>query len=156
MKEFDYYIFIDYSVNIIGYSIIERRKLLELIPKISKFSHYKELKHKSSYIHSIKAIIEKNKVKDFFIKHKFKAMRQNMDIYLEVFDFIKKHQNCIIFVSIDDHEYPNFEKFVKIVDGSKTIVKPESKLIKNTPEYRASLVLDTLLNIERLNNENKK
>ena len=83
-------------------------------------------------------------------------MRQNMDICLEVFDFIKNHSNCIIFVSIDDHEYPNFKKFIKIIDESKTVVKPESKLIKNSPEYRASLVLDTLLNIERLKRKNEK
>jgi len=27
MKEFDYYIFIDYSENLIGYNIIEKEKL---------------------------------------------------------------------------------------------------------------------------------
>lgn len=59
MKEFDYYIFIDYSVNLIGYSAIEKSKLKELLPKISKFAHYNELRNKSSYIHAIKRIIEK-------------------------------------------------------------------------------------------------
>jgi hypothetical protein len=39
---------------------------------------------------------------------------------------------------------------VNIVDGENVIIKQESELIKGTPEYRASLVLDTLLNIERL------
>ena len=143
MKEFDYYIFIDYSVNLIGYIIIENKKLFELIPRISKFTHYKEVKNKKEVI-------------NYFVKHKIKEMRQNMDIYLEVFDFLKKHSNCIIFISIDDHEYSNFEKFVRVIDGNKTIVKPESKLIKNTPEYRTSLVLDTLLNIERLKRQNAK
>jgi hypothetical protein len=156
MKEFDYYIFIDYSENLIGYLIIENKKLKELIPGISKFSHYKELRCKSLYIQSIKAVIEKNKILTFFIKHKIKKMKNNIDIYLEVFDFIKKHTNCIIFVSIDDHEYSNFEKFVKIIDVNKTIVKPESKLVRNTPEYRVSLVLDTLLNIERIKRQNEK
>ena len=153
MKKFDYYIFIDYSVNIIGYVIIDEKKLFELVPLISKFSHYKDLKHKNTYIHSIKKIISKNNILDFFVKHKIKEMRQNMEIYMDVFDFIKKHDNCIIFISVDDHEYSNFKKFVKIVDGTKTVIKPESKLVKNTPEYRASLVLDTLLNIERLKNK---
>ncbi len=152
MKQFDYYIFIDYSVNVIGYIILENKKLFELIPLISKFAHYKNLKHKNTYIHSIKKIIEKNNVLSFFEGYKIREMRQNIEIYMNVFDFIKKHDNCIIFVSIDDNEYSNFRKFVNIVDGSKTVIKIESKLIKNTPEYRASLVLDTLLNIERLKN----
>ena len=98
MKKFDYYIFIDYSVNIIGYVIIDERKLFELVPLISKFSHYKDLKNKNTYIHSIKKIISKNNILDFFLKHKIKEIRQNMEIYMDVFDFIKKHDNCIIFI----------------------------------------------------------
>ena len=39
--EFDYYIFIDYSEDFLGYLIIEKDKIKELISKISKFSHYK-------------------------------------------------------------------------------------------------------------------
>lgn len=155
MREFDYYIFIDYSENLIGYLIIERSKLKELLPKINKFAHYSKLKNKSSYIHSIRTIIGKHKILDFFIKYKIKEMRQNIEIYLEVFEFIKKHENCIIFVSVDNHEYPNFEKFVKIIESSKIIVKRESQLIKGTPEYQVSLVLDTLLNIERLSKKDE-
>ena len=154
MKEFDYYIFIDYSENLIGYNIIEKERLKELIPKITKFAHYKDLKHKPAYLHSIKRVIDKNKVIDFFVKHKIKEMRKNMEIYLDVFDFLKKHENCIIFISIDNHEYSNFNKFVKIMEGNKTVVKQESQLIKGTSEYQASLVLDTLLNIERLGRKN--
>jgi hypothetical protein len=154
MKEFDYYIFIDYSEDLIGYSIIEHYKLIELFPKISKFSHYKELKHKSAYLHSIKKIINQDNVPSFFVKFKIREMRQNMEIYLDVLDFLKKHENCIVFVSIDNHEYPNFRKFVRIVDGEKVMVKKESELMKGTPEYRASLVLDTLLNFERLKRKN--
>lgn len=155
MREFDYYIFIDYSINLIGYIMIENKKLKELLPKISKFAHYKELKQKHFYLHSIKKIIEKEKVFAFFVKHKIREMRQNMEIYLDVFEFLKNHSNCIVFISVDNHEYPNFEKFVKIVDRNKTVVKPESKLVRGTPEYRASLVLDTALNIERLENARK-
>ena len=40
---------------------------------------------------------------------------------------------------------------INIIDGDNIIVKQESELIDGTPEYRASLVLDNLLNIERLN-----
>lgn len=73
-----------------------------------------------------------------------------MEIYMDVFEFLKEYSNCIIFVSVDNHEYPNFEKFVQIIEGSKVVVKKESQLLKGTPEYQVSLVLDTLLNIERL------
>ena len=155
MREFDYYIFIDYSVNLIGYAIIERTKFFELIPKISKFAHYKDVRNKLSYIHSIKEIIRKNDVVSFFVKHKIREMRQNMEIYLDVFTFLEKHTNCIIFISVDNHEYLNFERFVRIIDKSKTVVKPESNLVRNSPEHRVSLVLDTLLNIERLRNKNE-
>lgn len=155
MKEFDYYIFIDYSVNLIGYSIIENNKLKDLLPKISKFAHFRDLNQKCSYLHAIKKIIDKENVFSFFVKHKIREKRQNMEIYLDVLSFLKNHSNCIIFVSVDDHEYSNFKKMVEIVDKNKTVVKPESKLIKGTPEYRASLVLDTALNIERLKNECK-
>lgn len=156
MKEFDYYIFIDYSENLIGYSIIEKNKLKELIPKISKFAHYNELKHKSQYIHSIKKIIEKNKILDFITKHKIREMRQNLDIYSDVLNFIKKYDNCIIFVSIDNHEFSNFKKLVNIADGESIVIKQESEMSEGTPEYQASLILDTLLNIERLRKQNER
>ena len=76
-------------------------------------------------------------------------MHKNMDIYLDVLEFLKKHENCIIFISIDNTQYPAFRKMVDIVDGKEVVVKQESELIKGTPEYQASLVLDNLLNIER-------
>jgi len=77
-----------------------------------------------------------------------------MEIYLDVFEFLKNHSNCIIFISIDNHEYSNFIKFVKIIEGNKVVIKKESQLLKGTSEYQASLVLDTILNIERLKENN--
>jgi len=150
VKEFDYYIFIDYSENLIGYSIIEREKLKELIPKISKFSNYRELKHRKSYLHSIKSRIKKERVLSYFVKHKIRGLYRNAEIYTDVLDFINKHDNCIIFISIDNRQYKAFNKLVGFVDGKKIVVKKESELIKGTPEYKASLILDSLLNIERL------
>lgn len=41
-------------------------------------------------------------------------------------------------------------KLIGFVDGRRVVVKRESELVKGTPEYQVSLVLDTLLNIERL------
>ena len=39
---------------------------------------------------------------------------------------------------------------INIIDGGNVTIKQESELIKGTPEYQTSLVLDNLLNIERL------
>lgn len=79
-----------------------------------------------------------------------KELGKNAEIYTDVLEFIKKHDNCIIFISIDNRQYKAFNKLVGFVDGKKVVVKKESELRKGTPEYQASLVLDTLLNIERL------
>ena len=150
MKEFDYYIFVDYSENFIGYSIISKEKLKDMIPKIIRFRHYREAGDKKLYLKNIKKTIERENIMSCFLKLKIKKMHKSMEIYLDILEFLKKHNNCIIFISIDNHEYPNFRKLINIADNEKTIIKQESELIEDTPEYRASLVLDNLLNIERL------
>ncbi|NCN98980.1 hypothetical protein COU62_02700 [Candidatus Pacearchaeota archaeon CG10_big_fil_rev_8_21_14_0_10_35_219] len=148
-KQFDYYIFIDFSENLIGYSIISYEKMFELLPKITKFTHYKNLRHKKEYLKSMKKRIKRNKILSFFLRYKIKELYNNADIYADVLEFIKKHEKCIIFISIDNRQYKAFNKLVGFVDGKRVIVKKESELIRGTPEYQASLVLDTLLNIER-------
>ena len=150
MKEFDYYIFIDFSENLIGYSIIENNKLKELLPKILRFRHYKDAKNRKLYFKNANNTIKRDNPQSSFLKLKIKGMHKNMEIYLDVLEFLKKHENCIIFISIDNRQYSAFEKMVNIVDGKKVIVKQESELIKGTPEYQVSLVLDNILNIERL------
>src|SRR3989344_7720787 len=150
MREFDYYIFIDYSENLIGYSIIGHDKIIELLPKISRFRHYKEVRDKKIYLKNIKKTIKRGNIKSYFLKFGIKELYKNTDIYANVLEFIKKHENCIIFISIDNRQYKAFNKLVGFVDGKKVVVKKESELIKGTPEYQASLILDTLLNIERL------
>ena len=55
-----------------------------------------------------------------------------------------------IFISVDDRQYSNFEKFVNIIDGKNIKVVKESKLRKNTSEYQINLVLDTWLNMQRI------
>ena len=155
-KQFDYYIFIDYSENFLGYFIIEKEKIREFLPKISKFAHYKELKHKHSYLHSIKKVIEKNKILSYPLKIKIKKAIETPEINSDILEFSKEHDNCHIFISIDNKQYSNFERLVKIVDGTNTKVVRESELKKNTFEYRISLVLDTLLNMERLKHEFKQ
>lgn len=151
-KQFDYYVFIDYSENFLGYLIIEKEKIKEFLPKISKFAHYKELKYKSAYIHSIKKIINKNKVLSYLLKNKIRKTTDTPEIYSDILEFLKKHDNCLIFISVDNKQYSNFERLVKIIDGINTKVVREDELRKGTFEYRISLVLDTLLNIERLKN----
>src|SRR3989344_6499689 len=150
MKEFDYYIFIDFSENLIGYSIIENNKLKELLPKILRFRHYKDAKNRKLYFKNANNTIKRDKPQSSFLKLKIKGMHKNMEIYLDVLEFLKKHENCIIFISIDNRQYSAFRKMISIVDGKNVIVKQESELIKGTPEYQVSLVLDNILNIERL------
>lgn len=150
MKEFDYYIFIDYSVNLIGYSIIENKKLKELLPKLTRFRHYRESRDRKIYLKHINNTIKRDNIKSFFLKLKIKDMHKNMEIYLDILEFLKKHENCIVFISIDNSQYFSFRKMIKIVDGENIIIKQESELIPQSPEYLVSLVLDNLLNIERL------
>ena len=57
MKQFDYYVFVDYSENYLGYLIVGKEELKELVPKIAKFANYNELKHKKAYLKSIKKVI---------------------------------------------------------------------------------------------------
>ena len=114
-----------------------------------------ETLHKSSYIKSIKKRIKKENILSFILKTKIRGLTDNLEIYSDVLDFLKKHDNCLIFVSVDDREYQNFRKMVNIVDGEKTVVKKESELKKESMEYKLSLVLDTLLNIKRLNRKNE-
>ncbi|MEK6955746.1 MAG: hypothetical protein AABW52_03730 [Nanoarchaeota archaeon] len=102
MNNFEYYIFIDYSENILGYFIIKEQDINSLMPKISKFSHYRELKYKSSYIHSIKKVIEEKDIIHHFLKLKIKDMKYTLEIYADLVEFLDKNDNCLIFISIDD------------------------------------------------------
>ena len=148
-KEFDYYIYIDYSENLVGYTIIEKNRLKELLPKISKLKHYKNLKHKKEYLNSMKKLFVREKIDSLLFRKKIKECRNNMDIFIEVFEFIKKHNNCIIFISVDDYQYRKFRKMIDLVDGGKTQVVKESELRKGSDEYQMSLIIDTKLNLER-------
>lgn len=149
-KEFDYYIFIDYSVNYLGYLIIEKEKIRDFLPKISKFAHYRELKKKKAYLDSIRKIVSKNNICSHFCKLKIKKTEFTPEIYADILDFLKKHDNCLIFICVDDKQFKNFSKIVNIIDGKNIKVIKEGKLKKHTPEYKINLVLDTLLNLSRV------
>jgi len=152
-QQFDYYIFIDYSEDLLGYLVIEQKMIAGFMPKISKFAHYKELKHKSAYLHSIKKLIDKNQIRPCLLRLKIKRVRETPEIYADLAQFLKEHANCLIFISVDDKQYSNFERLVEAIDGTNNKVVKESKLKKDSSEYKISLVLDTLLNIERLKHE---
>jgi len=147
--EFDYYIYIDYSENLIGYNIIEKGKIKELLPKISRFRHFRKSKNRKIYLKHIKKTINRENIKSYFKKIKIMDNRRNVEIFAEVLDFVKKHDNCIIFISVDDFQFRSFKKLVRVIDSNKTKVVKESQLIKGTDEYKLSLVIDNLLNIER-------
>jgi len=153
-REFDYYIFIDYSENYLGYLIIEKEKIKKFIPKISKFAHYRELKYKKAYLDSIKKRIDKNKICSYLYKFKIRKTEATPEIYSDLLEFLKEHNNCLIFICVDNKQYRNFKKLVKIIDGDNIKVVKESELKKDTFEYRISLVLDTLLNLTRIKKRN--
>jgi len=154
-KQFDYYIFIDYSEDFIGYNIIEKEKIKEILPKITRFKHYREARDKKLYLKNVKNTFNKQRLLDYFLKNKIRNIRDNIEIFLEIGEFVKVHANCLIFVSIDDKQYSDFEKFVKFVDGKNIKIMKESSLKEHSPEYQISLVIDNWLNIERLKNDNK-
>ena len=149
-EKFDYYIFIDYSENLIGYIIIEDSKVNELIKKISRFRHYRESKNRKLYIKKVKITFKKENLLNLFLKKKIRNVLETPEIFSDIAEFLKKNNDSSIFISVDDRQYSTFKKLVKIIDGAKTKVIKESGLRKNTPEYRINLVLDTWLNIERI------
>ena len=148
MKEFDYYIFIDYSDNLIGYSIIEKDKIRELLPKLKRFRHYKGSRDRKIYLSHIKNTIKRDRIRAYFEKIKIVSLRNNIELFAEVLEFIKKYDNCIIFISVDDFQYKAFRKLVQVVNDKTQVVK-ESQLKTGSTEYQLSLVIDNLLNIER-------
>lgn len=153
MKEFDYYIYIDYSEDLIGYDIIEKSKIKELLPKILRFRHYRNSRNRKIYLQHIKDTIKRENIKNYFLKLKVCGVKNNLDIFVEVLDFVHKHNNCIVFICVDDYQYRIFKKMINVLDGDKVQVVKESSLKKGSQEYQISLVLDNLLNIERRKNE---
>ena len=150
-REFDYYIFVDYSEDFIGYNIVEFSKVKELIPHISKIKHYKEVNHKSQYLKAIKRIL--SNINDYFLALKIKKLTSTLEIFADISDFIKNHGNSRIFISMDDKQSSNFERLVNIANKDNISVVKEGKLRKDSIEHKLSLIIDNLLNIERINHE---
>lgn len=148
-KDYDYYIFIDYSEGFVGYGIIKQDRFFELLPKISKFQHYKKQKNKSVYLGHIKSTIKRENLLSFFERLKILKVKDNLDLFVEISEFLKKCENFLFFLCIDDYQFKKFKKLFCLVNCEKVDIKKESELKKGTPEYKISLVIDNLLNIER-------
>jgi len=148
-KDYDYYIFLDYSEDLIGYNIIKQKNIIELLPKISKFEHYKGRKNRKLYLKHINNTIKRENIRSYFEKIKIEKLINNMEIFIEILEFIKKHDNCIMFLAIDDYQFKKFRKLLFLIDRINIDIRKESELKKGTPEYQTSLVIDNLLNIER-------
>ncbi len=150
-REFDYYIFIDYSENLIGYILLGKEQIKTCMAKISKLKHYKELKQKNLYLKSMKKLFDKNKILECLCKYKISELRQNVELCSEVLEFCKSKPESDIFISVDDREYKGFIKLVEIsnLDGKKFTIVKEGKLKKGSVEHKLSLIIDTLLNIKR-------
>ena len=151
-KEFDYYIFIDYSEGLIGYLILGRDNLNDCLSKISRFRHYREAKQRKLYLKNAKKTFDKKEILNCFLKKKIRNILETPEIFTDIAEFLKKNNSFAIFISVDDRQYSNFEKFVNIIDGKNIKVVKESKLRKNTSEYQINLVLDTWLNMQRIKN----
>ncbi len=148
-REYNYYIFLDYSEDLIGYNIIEQKKISELLPKISRFEYYKGKRNRKVYLKHIAKTIRREKIKSYFERVEIMESRKNIELFTEVLEFIKRHEKCIIFLSVDDYQFKKLRKLLVLVDGENTDIMKESELKKGTPEYMVSLVIDNLLNIKR-------
>ena len=147
----DYYIYLDYSERLVGYLIIQKEQIRNILPRITKLHHFKEIKYKKAYIQSIKNVFDKNGIKKYLFKCKIKELKDNLSLFVDIIDFVAKYDNCKIFASIDDNQLIAFSRLLKITphQAHVTIVK-ESDLKKGSIEYKLSLIVDTMLNIERL------
>lgn len=150
MKEFDYYIFVDYSEHLIGYLMLNSFKTNECLEKISKLKHYRELKKRKLYIKHVKARFARDGILNCFLKKKIRNVIDTAEIFNDIAEFLKNNSSARIFISVDNRQYSNFEKFVKIIDGKNVKIVKESELKKGSILFRINLVLDTWLNMERL------
>jgi len=150
-REIDYYIFIDYSADLIGYNIIEKKNVQTILPKIIKFRHFKEERRKRIYLMKIRREIKKSNLTSFIFKQKIKNIKDNLLVFAEIIEFVRKNDNCLIFMSVDNNQFRAFTRLLEMIPHKDhIIVRKESDLKRNSLEYRLSLIIDTMLNIERM------
>lgn len=145
-----YYIYLDYSERLVGYIIIQKEQIQNLLSKISKLHHYKDIKDKKGYIKSVKKVFDDNKIGQYLLKCKIKELKDNLSVFVEIINFIKKHDDCKIFASIDNNQFIAFMRLLDMIPHkSHILIVKESDLEKGSIEYKLSLIIDTKLNIER-------
>jgi hypothetical protein len=121
---------------------------------IKKLKHYRAVKHKKEYLKAIRNVFSREKITNSIEKYKIRLTKHNLEIYTDVADFLSGHDSCVVFISVDNNQYTNFMRLVKIIKANATIVR-ESELKDGSVEYRLSLIIDNLLNLERTRKQSK-
>lgn len=152
-KNFDYYIYIDYSECLIGYLIIKKESVKECLLQTSRFKHYREAKQRKLYLKNASKTFKKKEILGSFLKRKVRNVLETPEIFADIAEFLKESKGGRIFICVDNRQFSNFEKFVEVIDGENIKIVRESELNKNSQEYKINLILDTWLNIERRKNE---
>lgn len=151
IKDFEYYIYVDYSGNLVGYNIIEKAKIPLILPKIVKFRHYKEERHKRIYLLKIRREIKISNLTSFLLRQKIMHIKDNLLLFAEIIEFVKKNDNCLIFLSVDNNQFNAFTKLLGMIPHKEHITAVmESELKRRSLEHLLSLIIDTMLNLERM------
>ncbi|MDP2925077.1 MAG: hypothetical protein Q8N99_01770 [Nanoarchaeota archaeon] len=146
--DFEYYAFLDYSQELIGYSVIRKDNLKELLAKIARLHSYKEIKHKQKYLAKIKKLDWK-KIKKL-MDYNIVKITSSEKILLSIIEFIKENNESLGFISVSDHYYNSFSKMIEMSERRHNyLIVKESDIKKDSNEYKLSLVIETLLNLER-------
>ena len=155
-RDFDYYIYVDYSDYLIGYNIIEKDKITLIMPKIAKFRHYKEERHQRIYLLKIRREIKVSDLGSLILKQKIMHMKDNLLLFADVIEFVKKNDNCLIFLSVDNNQFNAFSRLLDIIPHKEHIIAVrESDIRRKSMEHQLSLIIDTMLNIERVRKMSK-
>lgn len=87
---FEYYIFIDYSEDFLGYLIISQKKISEALKNTLKFAHYRHVKNKRAYLKSIRDRTNNQNLRQYFIT-KVRKTSENFEIYNDILAFLKEN-----------------------------------------------------------------
>jgi len=76
------------------------------------------------------------------LKCRIKELKDNLSIFVEILDFVKKHDDCSIFMSIDNNQYVAFIKLFGMIPHKDNVkIVMESDLKKGSVEYKLSLII---------------